>query len=174
MAALDRLLPLVHEELRRLAGRHMRHERPGHTLQASALVNEAYLRLIEVKQVQWQNRAHFFAMASRLMRRILVDAARAKGYQKRNAGGQTVSLDEAVDVAATPSQDFVALDAALNALEAVDARKCKVVEMRFFAGMSIEETATALDLSVGTIKSDWRLAKAWLARELDGSRRDDI
>ena len=169
MAALDRLLPLVHVELRRLAGRHMRHERAGHTLQASALVNEAYLRLIEVKQVQWQNRAHFFAMASRLMRRILVDAARAKGYQKRDAGGQRVSLDEAVAVASAPFQDFVALDDALKALEAVDPRKCKVVEMRFFGGMSEEETATALHLSVGTIKRDWRLAKAWLARELDGS-----
>jgi RNA polymerase sigma factor (TIGR02999 family) len=169
MAALDRLLPLVHEELRRLAGRHMRHERAGHTLQASALVNEAYLRLIEVKQVQWQNRAHFFAMASRLMRRILVDAARAKGYRKRNAGDQKVSLDETIAVATTPSQDFVALDDALNALEAVDPRKCQVVEMRFFGGMSEEETATALHLSVGTIKRDWRLAKAWLARELGGS-----
>jgi RNA polymerase sigma factor (TIGR02999 family) len=163
------LLPLVHVELRRLAGRHMRHERAGHTLQASALVNEAYIRLIEVKQVQWQNRAHFFAMASRVMRRILVDAARAKGYQKRHAGGQKVSLDEAVAVAAAPSQDFVALDDALNALEAVDPRKCQVVEMRFFGGMSEEETAAALHLSVGTIKRDWRLAKAWLARELDGS-----
>ena len=179
MAALDRLVPIVHGELRRLAGRHMRHERAGHTLQASALVNEAYLRLIEVKQVQWQNRAHFFAMASRVMRRILVDAARAKGYQKR-AGGQKVSLDEAiadvaeaVALAATPSQDFVALDAALNALEAVDPRKCKVVEMRFFGGMSEEETAAALHLSVGTIKRDWRLAKAWLARELGGARHDD-
>ena len=173
MAALDRLMPLVHGELRRLAGRHMRHERAGHTLQASALVNEAYLRLIEVKQVPWQNRAHFFAMASRLMRRILVDAARAKGYQKRNAGGPKVPLDEAIAVAATPSQDFVALDDALNALEAIDPRKCKVVEMRFFAGMSLEETAEALHLSVGTIKRDWRLAKAWLARELGGSPRDD-
>jgi RNA polymerase sigma factor (TIGR02999 family) len=173
MAALDRLLPLVHGELRRLAGRHMRHERAGHTLQASALVNEAYLRLIEVKHVQWQNRAHFFAMASRVMRRILVDAARAKGYQKRDAGGQRVSLDEAVAVADTPSHDFVALDDALNALEAIDPRKCKIVEMRFFGGMSVEETAEALHLSVGTIKRDWRLAKAWLARELGGSRRDD-
>jgi RNA polymerase sigma factor (TIGR02999 family) len=172
-AALDRLLPLVHQELRRLAGRHMRHERPGHTLQASALVNEAYLRLIEVKRVQWQNRAHFFAMASRVMRRILVDAARAKGYQKRNAGVPVVSLDEAVAVAAAPSPDFVALDDALNALEAVDPRKCQVVEMRFFGGMSVEETAAALHLSVGTVKQDWRLARAWLARELDGSRRDD-
>lgn len=171
MAALDRLVPLVHEELRRLAGRHMRHERAGHTLQASALVNEAYLRLIQVNRVPWQNRAHFFAMASRLMRRILVDAARAKGYQKR-AGGQKVSLGEAVAVADTPSQDFVALDDALITLEAIDPRKCKVVEMRFFAGMSLEETAEALHLSVGTIKRDWRLAKAWLARELGRSPHD--
>ena len=169
MAAPDRLLPLVHGELRRLAGRHMRHERAGHTLQASALVNEAYLRLIAVKQVQWQDRAHFFAMASRLMRRILVDAARAKGYQKRDAG-QRVSLDDADEVAGDRSQNFVALDDALNALEAVDARKCKVVEMRFFGGMSLEETAEALHLSVGTVKRDWRLAKAWLARELSDSR----
>ena len=172
MAALDRLVPLVHRELRRLAGRHMRHERPGHTLQASALVNEAYLRLIEVKKVQWQNRAHFFAMASRLMRRVLVDAARAKGYQKRD-GGPMVSLDEAVAVADAPSQDFVALDDALNALDAVDSRKCQVVEMRFFGGLSMEETAEALHVSAGTIKRDWRLAKAWLARELSGSHRDD-
>jgi len=168
-AAFDRLLPLVHGELRRLAGRHMRHERAGHTLQASALVNEAYLRLVEVKQVEWQNRAHFFAMASRMMRRILVDAARAKGYRKRGAGALNVSLDEAVAVASPPIPDFIALDDALNALESVDPRKCKVVEMRFFGGMSIEETAEALHLSTGTIKRDWRLAKAWLARELDVS-----
>jgi len=171
-AALDRLLPLVHQELRRLAGRHMRHERPGHTLQASALVNEAYLRLIEIKQVPWQNRAHFFAMASRVMRRVLVDAARARGYQKRD-GGQQVPLDEAVARADTPSHDFVALDDALTALEAIDPRKCQVVEMRFFAGMSMEETAEALHLSVGTIKRDWRLAKAWLARELGESLHDN-
>ena len=170
MAALDQLLPLVHEELRRVARRHMRHERPGHTLQASALVNEAYLRLIEINQVQWQNRVHFFAVASRLMRRILVDAARAKAYQKRDAGGPKVSIDEAVEVPDTPTPDFAALDDALNALEAVDARKCQVVEMRFFGGLSVEETAEALHLSVGTIKRDWRLAKSWLARELAGAR----
>jgi RNA polymerase sigma factor (TIGR02999 family) len=145
----------------------MRHERAGHTLQASALVNEAYLRLIEVKQVQWQNRAHFFAVASRIMRRILVDAARAKAYQKRGAGGLNLSLDEALEVPNTPVQNFVALDDALNALEAIDPRKCKVVEMRFFGGMSVEEMAEALHLSIGTIKRDWRLARAWLARELD-------
>jgi RNA polymerase sigma factor (TIGR02999 family) len=173
MAALDRLLPLVHLELRRLAGRHMRHERAGHTLQASALVNEAYLRLIDIRQVQWQNRAHFFAMASRVLRRVLVDAARAKGYQKRAAGRHKVSLDEADSVAATSCQDFVALDDALNALEAVDPRICKVVEMRFFAGMTVEETAEALEVSTGTIKRDWRFARSWLARELGDSPRHD-
>jgi RNA polymerase sigma-70 factor, ECF subfamily len=176
MAALDRLLPLVYEELRRVARRHMRREGAGHTLQASALVNEAYLRLIEIKQVQWQNRVHFIAMASRIMRRILVDAARAKGYQKRGAGGLKVPLDEALEVGdtrATDFVDFVALDDALSALEAVDARKCKVVEMRFFGGLSVEETAEALHLSAGTIMRDWRLAKAWLARELAGERRHD-
>jgi RNA polymerase sigma factor (TIGR02999 family) len=166
-AALDRLIALVHGELRRLASRHLRRERAGHTLQASALVNEAYLRLIDVNQVQWQNRAHFFAMASRIMRRVLVDAARAKGYRKR-AGGLKVPLDEADSVAATP-HDFVALDDALNTLEAIDPRKCQVVEMRFFGGMSLDETAEALHLSIGTIKRDWRLARAWLARELDAS-----
>jgi RNA polymerase sigma factor (TIGR02999 family) len=170
-AALDQLLPLVHEELRRVARRHMRHERAGHTLQASALVNEAYLRLIEIKEVQWQNRLHFFAMASRLMRRILVDAARAKGYQKRDAGGPKVSLDEAFEVADAPTPDVAAVDDALNALEAVDPRKCQVVELRFFGGLSVEETAEALHMSVGTIKRDWRLAKAWLARELASERR---
>jgi RNA polymerase sigma factor (TIGR02999 family) len=167
-AALDRLIPLVHGELRRLASRHLRHERPGHTLQASALVNEAYLRLIDVSQVRWQNRAHFFAMASRIMRRILVDGARANGYRKR-AGGLRVSLDEAGPVAVTPVHDVVALDDALNALEAIDPRKCQVVEMRFFGGMSLDETAEALHLSIGTVKRDWRLARAWLARELDAS-----
>jgi len=145
----------------------MRHERRDHTLQASALVNEAYLRLIEVTQVQWQNRVHFIAMASRIMRRILVDAARAKRNQKRGGGGQKVSLDEALPVAEASIEDLVAIDAALDALEAVDARKCKVVEMRFFGGLTVEETADALHVSVGTIMRDWRLAKTWLARELE-------
>jgi RNA polymerase sigma factor (TIGR02999 family) len=170
-SAFDQLVPLVHAELRRLAGHHMRRERVDHTLQASALVNEAYLRLVEVRKMQWQNRAHFFAMASRLMRRILVDAARAKGYRKRNAGGERISLNE-VEIAATPpSADYVALDEALNGLELLDPRKCRVVEMRFFGGMSEEETAEALHLSIGTIKRDWRLAKAWLARTLSESPR---
>lgn len=168
-AALNRLLPLVHQELRRLAARHMRRERPDHTLQASALVNEAYLRLIAVKRVEWQNRGHFFAMASRVMRRILVDAARAKDARKRQAGNDQIPIDEAVAVVGTPAIDYVALDDALTALEANDPRKCRVVEMRFFGGMSEEETALALRCSLGTIKRDWRMAKAWLARELGQS-----
>jgi RNA polymerase sigma factor (TIGR02999 family) len=172
-AALHQLLPLVHEELRRLARRYMKNERPGHTLQATALVNEAYLRLIEVKHVHWQNRAHFFAMSARLMRHILVDAARAKGYQKRGAGTQTVSLDEALVVSKEPRQDLVALDDALRALAAIDPRKGQVVELRFFGGLSVEETAEALHLSADTIMRDWRLAKMWLLRELRSTGHDD-
>ena len=164
--ALDQLIPLVHDELRQLARRHMAGERPGHTLQATALVNEAYLRLIEVNQVRWQNRAHFFAMASRVMRRILVDAARARGYQKRGGGAPTVSLDEALLVSGEPRQDLIALDDALNALAAFDLRKSQVVEMRFFGGLSVEETAEALHVSIDTVKRDWRFAKLWLFREL--------
>ena len=168
--ALDQLIPLVHDELRQLARRHMARERPGHTLQATALVNEAYLRLIEVNQVRWQNRAHFFAMASRVMRRILVDAARARGYQKRGGGAETVSLDEALLVSGEPRQDLIALDDALNALAAFDLRKSQVVEMRFFGGLSVEETAEALHVSADTVMRDWRLAKVWLVRELTGEQ----
>jgi RNA polymerase sigma-70 factor, ECF subfamily len=170
--ALDQLIPLVHDELRRLARRHMARERVGHTLQATALVNEAYLRLIEVNQVRWQNRAHFFAMASRMMRRILVDAARARGYQKRGAGAEKVSLDEALLVSAQPRQDLLALDDALNALAVFDLRKSQVVEMRFFGGLSVEETAEALHVSADTVMRDWRLAKVWLVRELSGGLSD--
>jgi len=168
-AALNQLLPLVHQELRRLAARHMRRERPDHTLQASALVNEAYLRLIAVKRVEWQSRGHFFAMASRVMRRILVDGARAKDARKRQAGNEQIPIDDVLAQVAAPIVDYAALDDALTALEANDPRKCRVVEMRFFGGMSEEETALALRCSLGTIKRDWRLAKAWLARELGQS-----
>jgi RNA polymerase sigma factor (TIGR02999 family) len=168
--ALDQLIPLVHDELRQLARRHMAGERPGHTLQATALVNEAYLRLIEVNQVRWQNRAHFFAMASRVMRRILVDAARARGFQKRGGGAEKVSLDEALLVSGEPRQDLIALDDALNALAAFDLRKSQVVEMRFFGGLSVEETAEALHVSADTVMRDWRLAKVWLVRELRGEQ----
>ena len=165
-AALEQLIPLVHEELRRLARRHMAHERVGHTLQATALVNEAFVRLIDVRQVKWQDRAHFFAMSSRLMRRILVDFARSKGYQKRGGGAQKVSFDEALLVAREPGQDLVALDDALTALAAFDGRKAQVVEMRFFGGLSIEETALVLGVSTDIVKREWRTAKLWLLQEL--------
>jgi RNA polymerase sigma factor (TIGR02999 family) len=151
----------------------MKRERVGHTLQATALVNEAYLRLINVQQVQWQNRAHFFAMAARLMRRILVDAARSRGYHKRGGGVPALSLDEELVVPTEPGHDLVALDDALTALATVDARKSQVVEMRFFGGLSIDETAEALHVSPDTVKRDWRMAKLWLLRELRGDQRDD-
>jgi len=167
-AAFDQLVPLIHDELRKLARRQMSHERQGHTLQATALVNEAYLRLIDVTRMQWQNRAHFFAMSARVMRRILVDAARAKGYQKRGGGAQRVTFDDALVVSEEPGRDLVALDDALQALAAVDTRKGQVVEMRFFGGLSVEETAEALHVSGDTVMRDWRLAKAWLLRELRG------
>ena len=171
--ALAQLMPLVHEELRRLARRHMGHERPGHTLQATALVNEAYLRLVDVRQMRWQNRAHFFAMSARLMRRILVDAARAKGYQKRGGGAERVSFDEALIVSSERADALVAVDDAMHALAAVDARKSHVVEMRFFGGLSVEETAEALHVSVETVMRDWKLAKVWLLRELKGGPSRD-
>ena len=172
--ALDALMPLVYDELRRLAARYMRGERANHTLNATALVNEAYLRLIEVRQVQWNNRAHFFAMAARLMRRILVDAARSRGYQKRGAGAPLLSLDEALIVPTEPSADLVALDDALTALAAMDVRKSQVVELRFFGGLSLEETAEALQVSRDTVKRDWKMAKLWLLRELSsGGDRND-
>jgi RNA polymerase sigma factor (TIGR02999 family) len=144
----------------------LRQERPGHSLQATALVNEAYLRLVHVQQVQWQDRAHFFAMAARLMRRILVDAARAKGYQKRGGGAPVLSLDEALLVPTEPAGDLVALDDALTALATFDERKSQVVELRFFGGPSLDETAAALDVSRDTVKRDWKMAKLWLLREL--------
>ena len=167
-AAFDELVPLVHEELRRIALRHMGRERPDHTLQATALVNEAYMRLVDVKRVQWQNRAHFLAMAARVMRRILVESARSRRFQKRGGAAQRVSLDEALMVSSR-GQDLLALDAALQALAEVDPRKGQVVEMRYFGGLSVEETAAALQVSTGTVMRDWRLAKVWLLRELSQS-----
>ena len=171
--ALDALLPVVYEELRRVAAHYLRGERVGHTLQATALVNEAYLRLIDVQKVQWQNRAHFFAMAARLMRRILVDAARARAYQKRGGGAPIVALEEALVVSSEPGRDLVALDEALTALAALDPRQSQVVEMRFFGGLSLDETAEALHVSRDTVKRDWKMAKLWLLRELRGVGRDD-
>jgi RNA polymerase sigma-70 factor, ECF subfamily len=171
-AALEELLPLVHQELRRLARRYMFGERPGHTLQTTALVNEAYLRLVNSRQVNWQNRAHFFAISAQLMRRILVDYARTRGYQKRGGGVPKVTLDEALIGPQEEGHDLVALDDALKALGDVDPRKSKVVELRFFGGLSVEETAEVLKVSPDTVLRDWRLAKAWLAREMGKTEAD--
>src|SRR5579864_2215786 len=160
--ALEQLLPLVEAELRRLARAYMARERQGHTLQVTALVNEAFLRLTDARQLQWEDRAHFLGISARLMRRVLVDHARSRGYQKRGGGMQRVELDEAMVVAAETTVDVVALDRALDALAAVDVRKSRVIEMRFFGGLSVEETAEALHVSTDTVKRDWRLAKLWL------------
>ena len=165
-SALDKLVPLVYEELRRLARRRMRLERPEHTLQTTALINEAFLRLVDVRNVHWQNRAHFFALCARLMRRILVDYARTRHYAKRGGGAQPISLNESLVVSPQLPTDLVAVDDALRALAEVDARKAQVVELRFFGGLTAEETAEVLKVSPETVKRDWKLAKAWLLREL--------
>lgn len=170
-SALADLMPLVHSELRRLARRQMGRERPDHTLQTTALVNEAYLRLIDLSRVEWQDRAHFFAMAARLMRRVLVDHARSHRSLKRGGTQEKVVLDETLAASAERATDLVALDEALERLSAVDTRKSKVVEMRFFGGLTVEETAEALGVSADTVMRDWRLAKLWLLRELEGDRR---
>ena len=165
-AALEKLLPLVHDELRRIAARHMRRERPGHTLQTSALVNEAYMKLVNQRQANWQNRLQFFGVAAQAMRRILLDHARSAGREKRGGGARAVSLDEAA-LAAGRSEELLALDEALTQLEQFDARKCRVVEMRFFGGLSNEEIAAALDVSERTVEREWRKAKAWLHRAIE-------
>ena len=165
-SALARLIPIVHGELYRIARACMAGEKGAHTLQATALVNEAYLRLIETQRMNWQNRAHFLSMAARLMRRILVDFARSKQYLKRGGGAVNVSLDPAVALSVQPDRDLVALDDALEALAKVDERKSRVIEMRFFGGLSVKETAEALHVSPETVMRDWKLAKAWLLRQL--------
>ena len=169
-SALEALTPLVHNELHRLARGYMAGERPGHILQATALVNEAYMRLVDWKDVQWQNRAHFFGMAAKIMRRVLVDAARSRDRAKRGGAEVHVSLSEASGVPVADSVDLVALDDALRNLEALDLRQSRVIELRFFGGLSLEETAHVLDVSVGTVRRDWSLARAWLFRELSGER----
>jgi RNA polymerase sigma factor (TIGR02999 family) len=166
--ALARLTPLVETELRRLARGYMVRERRGHTLQPTALVNEAFLRLTDARQVRWQDRAHFLGISARLMRRVLVDHARSRGYRKRGGAAQRVTLNDGLIAAPEPALDVVALDRALEALAAADLRKSRVVELRFFGGLSVEETAEVLHVSPQTIKRDWRLAKLWLLRELDG------
>ncbi|MCG3164206.1 MAG: hypothetical protein JMDDDDMK_05692 [Acidobacteria bacterium] len=171
-AALEKLLPLVNAELRQLARRYMRRESPGHTLQTSALVNEAYLRLIDQKQVQWQNRAHFFGIAAQLMRRILIDHARKAHYAKRGGGALKVSLDEAAAVTETRAAELLAVDEALEKLTAMDARKGRIVELRFFGGLTEEETAEVMSISTPTVQREWRAAKAWLRRMLTEGKED--
>src|SRR5438552_1599302 len=149
----------------------MARERRGHTLQTTALVNEAFLRLVDARRVRWQDRAHFMGMSARLMRRVLVDYARSRGYQKRGGGAQQTTLTEALAVSPGPDLDLVALDRALDRLADVDARKVKVIELRFFGGLNVDETADVLHVSADTVKRDWRLAKMWLLRELDGGAR---
>jgi RNA polymerase sigma-70 factor, ECF subfamily len=171
--ALDRLTPIVYNELRRLARRYMTGERLGHSLQATALVNEAYLRLVDYKGMQWQNRAHFFAVSAQLMRRILVDHARRHNL-KRGGDVQHISLEETALVGGDRAADLVGLDDAMNALARLDPRKVEVVEMRFFGGLSVEETAEVLKVSPVTVLRDWRTAKAWLYRELTGGTTDGL
>ena len=168
--ALHQLLPMVERELRRLARRQMGGERPGHLLQPTALVNEAYLRLVDIQQIRWQNRAHFYAVAARLMRRILVDTARSQQYQKRGGGTHRVTFDEALPISTDTPEQLVALDDALEALAAVAERKSRVVELRYFGGLTIEETAEVLKISPETVMRDWKFAKTWLLRELSRSR----
>ena len=165
-AAFEKLAPLVHQELHRLAKRKMAGEGPGHILQTTALVNEAYLRLIDWKSVNWQNRAHFFGLAAKIMRHILVDFARARHRDKRGGDALQVSLSEATVIAQEQSTDLVALDDALQRLEQLDPRQARVVELRFFAGLSLDETAEALKVSVATVRRDWKMAEAWLFRQL--------
>jgi RNA polymerase sigma-70 factor (ECF subfamily) len=171
--ALDKLTPQVYRELHLAARRCMGRERDGHTLQTTALINELYLRLSDLKLIDWQNRAHFFALCARQMRRILTDQARARQSHKRGDGAQAVLLDEALVVSPQPTADLVALDDALNQLAKVDHRKSQVVVMRFFGGLSVEETAEVLKVSPETVARDWRLAKAWLTRELTEKKSDE-
>ena len=166
--ALEKLTPQVYRELHQAARRSMNRERPGHTLQPTALINELYLRLSDLRPVDWQNRAHFFALCARQMRRILTDLARTHHSDKRGGGAFVVPLDEAPEVAAGSPAEMIAVDDALKALALVDERKAKVVELRFFGGLSVEETAEVLKVSPDTVARDWRLAKAWLRREMSG------
>jgi len=172
-SALDKLLPLVHAELRRIARRQMSHERDGHTLQATALVNEAYLRLAGQEGYEWQNRAHFFAVCAQVMRHVLIDHARAHARDKRGGGAVHVSLDEAAVIAGQPAEHFLALDEALRYLENVDPQKGKIVELRYFGGLSVEETAEILNISPRTVRREWQRSKAWLLRLITEGLTDE-
>jgi RNA polymerase sigma factor (TIGR02999 family) len=171
--AVEPLFPLVYEELRRLAHRYMRRERPGHTLQTTAVVHEAYLRLIDQNHVQWQNRAHFFAIAARMMRRILITHAQSHAYAKRGGGALKVSLDEAAVLSPARAGELIALDDALKSLAVIDVRRSQVVELRFFGGLSNEEIAEVLKISPNTVTRDWNVAKAWLYREMSKEQEDE-
>jgi RNA polymerase sigma factor (TIGR02999 family) len=171
-SALERMMPIVYSELHRLAHHYMSRERDGHTLQTSALVNEAYLRLVDQRNVKWNNRAHFFAIAAQMMRRILVDYARNHLYAKRGAGAVHVSLDHAELTSNEPTAEVTALDEALTKLESVDPRQGRVVELRFFGGLTIKETAEAMDISIDMVKREWSTAKAWLFREMRSSSHE--
>jgi RNA polymerase sigma factor (TIGR02999 family) len=164
--ALQKLMPLVYEQLHAAAHRYMAGERPGHTLQTTALIHETYLRLVNIRQVKWQDRAHFLAICAQLMRRILIDFARSRSYKKRGGAATPVNLDEALLVTAQPDANLVALDEALNRLAEVDERKSRVVELRFFGGLGVKETAEAMKVSADTVMRDWKVAKVWLLREL--------
>jgi len=174
--ALERLMPLVYQELHRIASRYLRHERPGHTLQSTALVHEAYVKLVDQRRVDWQNRAQFFGLAAQAMRRILVDHARARSREKRGAGAPLVALDAVQPVAAESNvhpADAIALDRALEKLETFDPGQARIVELRFFGGLTVEETADILGTSPSTVKREWTLARAWLYRELEGRSAND-
>ena len=168
--ALDQLLPLVYKELRQIADRYLKRERADHTLQATALVHEAYLRLVDQRETEWQNRAHFFGVAAQMMRRILVDYARASQTAKRGSGSVKVSLDDVLEISEEQMGSMLALDEALSALEQLDPQKSRIVELRFFGGLSIEETAEALGIGTATVIRQWRMAKAWLYKEVTGEK----
>ena len=172
-SALEKLLPLVHAELRRIAQRQMSHERPGHTLQATALVNEAYMKLAGQQEFEWQNRAHFFAVAAQVMRHILIDHARAHARDKRGGGAIQVSLNEAAMLAEDQAEHFVALDEALRTLEQIDPQKGRIVELRYFGGLSTEETAEVLNISPRTVRREWQRARAWLYRMISEGTADE-
>jgi RNA polymerase sigma factor (TIGR02999 family) len=172
-SALNKLMPLVYQELRKMAHYQMTKEKAGHTLQTTALVNEVYLRLVGAMEVSWRDRAHFFALSAQLMRRILVDHARGRGRAKRGGAIKKLSLDESLAIPVGQDTNIVELDDALNALAAVDARKAKMIELRFFGGLSVQEAAKVLDVSVSTVMSDWKFAKVWLLREMQRRRKED-
>lgn len=169
--ALEKLTPLVYDELHRMARRHMARQSPGHTLQATALVNEAYLRLVNIREASWQNRAHFFAVCAKLMRRILIDSARRRQFLRRGGGAPHAELEEALIVSREATASLLALDDALHALAALDPRKVQVVELRYFGGLSVKESAEVLKVSEETVLRDWRLAKMWLLNELSGEQQ---